>query len=71
MLNMLSKLWNNKTTVLNVLAVVGGAIGFLAGHDVIMQHPEVAAAMVSVLGGVNVAIRFLGGKPIEVKKEQQ
>lgn len=67
---LLSKLWNNKTTVLNVLAVAAGCLGFLAGHEVIAQNPEIAAVLVSVLGGVNVVIRFLGGKPIEVKKAE-
>lgn len=62
MLNLVSKAWQNKTLILNVLLVVAGTLGYLAGHEVIAQNPDLVAALVSVGGAVNVAVRFLGGK---------
>lgn len=64
-MNLLSKLLSNKTTILNVLLVAAGVLGYLAGNEVIAQNPDLVAALVGVGGAVNVAVRFLGG---DVKK---
>lgn len=63
----LSQLMKSKTVIVNVLTVAVGVLGYLAGHDVIAQNPEVVAALVSAVGVVNVLLRIVTVVPITAK----
>jgi hypothetical protein len=58
--------WQSKTVWVNVLTVLMGVVGFMAGHEVIKAHPEFVAVLIAAQGGVNVLLRFFTGKPIKV-----
>jgi hypothetical protein len=60
---MLSALLKNKTTVVNAMTVAVGVLGYLAGNEVIVQHPEWTAALLSAVGALNVVVRLFGGSP--------
>jgi NAD/NADP transhydrogenase beta subunit len=63
----LSQLLKSKTVIVNTLTVAVGVLGYLAGHDVIAQNPEVVAALVSVVGVVNVLLRLVTIVPVSAK----
>ena len=64
MLNLLKKALKSKTIIVNVLMVGAGVLGYLSGHEVITQYPEVVSALVAAAGVVNVALRFLTTIPV-------
>jgi hypothetical protein len=59
----------SKTVWVNVMTLVVGTIGFVAGHDVIADYPSVVAALVAAQGVVNVVLRFLTWEPISISGE--
>lgn len=63
----LSQLLKSKTVVVNTLTVAVGVLGYLAGNDVIAAHPDWVAALVSVVGVVNVVLRVVTVVPISEK----
>jgi nitrate reductase gamma subunit len=63
----LSQLMKSKTVIVNSLMVAAGVIGYLAGHDVIVAHPDWVAALVSIGGIVNVVLRIVTVVPISAK----
>jgi NAD/NADP transhydrogenase beta subunit len=63
----LSQQLKSKTVIVNTLTVAVGVLGYLAGHDVIAQNPEVVAALVSVVGVVNVLLRLVTIVPVSAK----
>lgn len=66
-MSFIAKLLKSKTVIVNSLTVVVGVLGYLAGHEVIAQYPEVVAGLISAVGVVNLALRFLGASPSESK----
>lgn len=63
----LSQLLKSKTVIVNTLTVAVGVLGYLAGHDVIAQNPEIVAALISVVGVVNVLLRIVTVMPVSAK----
>jgi hypothetical protein len=63
----LSQALKSKTVIINSLTVAVGVLGYLAGNDVIAAHPDWVAALVSIVGIVNVALRFVTFLPISAK----
>jgi hypothetical protein len=63
----LAQLLKSKTVIVNTLTVAVGVLGYLAGHDVIAQNPEVVAALLSAVGVVNVLLRIVTVVPISEK----
>jgi len=60
------KSWaKSKSVWINMLTLAAGVIGYVAGHEVIAEYPTIVAALVAVLGGVNVALRFVTWQPIK------
>jgi hypothetical protein len=57
--------WKSKTVWLNVVAVLAGVVGYVAGHEVIQDNTMIIAALVAMQGGLNVVLRFISGTPIE------
>ena len=53
---MLAKLRASKTTIVHVLTVAAGVLGYLAGSDVVAQYPELVSISVAALGAVNVVL---------------
>jgi hypothetical protein len=63
----LTQLFKSKTIIANVVMVAAGIVGYLAGHDVIAQNPELVAALVTVSGVLNVVLRLLTSTPVSAK----
>jgi hypothetical protein len=63
-----SKAWYlSKTVWVNVATLVAGVLGYVAGHDLIVNNASLVAMLVAVQGGVNVILRVLTWIPISSK----
>jgi len=58
----------SRTVILNTLTTIAGVIMFLQGEDFIINNPDLAAALVSVLGVINIILRFFTVEPVKNKK---
>ncbi len=54
----------SKTLWVNLLVLGAGVLGFIQGHEVIRDYPQIMAVMAAVVGGLNIALRFVTSKPI-------
>lgn len=63
-MELIKKLLKSKTIIVNVLTVAVGIGGYLAGNDVIAQHPEMVSGLLAVTGVVNVILRFVTTIPV-------
>ena len=54
----------SRTLWLNAVILIAGVAGFIAGHDVIVDYPQAAAALIAVQGALNIVLRFLTSDPI-------
>jgi hypothetical protein len=57
--------WKSKTVWVNVVAVLAGVVGYVAGQDLIQDNTQFIAVLVAMQGGLNVVLRFISGTPIE------
>jgi hypothetical protein len=55
----------SKTLWVNVIMIVAGALGGIAGTEVIQQNPQIAGYFVSIMGVVNVILRLMTKEPIK------
>lgn len=55
----------SKTIWVNVLTIVAGIATYLGGSEIIAQYPVAVSLIAVVIGGLNVALRFLTSKPIK------
>lgn len=55
----------SKTVWANMAVIAVGVLGYLQGHDMIVENPTVVAAIGIAIGVGNVVLRFLTSKPIE------
>ena len=61
----MKKWWKSKTVWLNVIGVLAGVVGYVAGQELIQDNTQLIAALVAMQGGLNVVLRFITGTPIE------
>ena len=54
----------SKTIWVNMIVLCAGVAGYVAGHDVLVDYPQVIAILTAVVGGLNIALRFITTKPI-------
>ena len=54
----------SKTFWFNALTVATGIATYLAGSEVIAQYPAAVSVIAVVVGGLNVALRFVTNKPV-------
>ena len=62
----MKKWWKSKMIWVNALTLIAGVIGYLAGHELIVNNVELVAMLIAIQGGVNVILRFVTWKSIEV-----
>lgn len=67
MMSFIGRLMKSKTIIVNSLVVVAGTLTYWSGNEVIAQNPDVVAAMVTAIGVINVALRFVTGIPLSEK----
>jgi len=48
-----------------MLVLAAGVAGYLGGHEVIADYPQVVAILGAVVGGINIALRFITTEPIQ------
>lgn len=61
----MKKWWKSKMVWVNLVTVMAGVVGYVAGHEVIQDHTAWIAMLVAMQGGLNVALRFITGTTIE------
>ena len=67
MMSFIGKLLKSKTIIVNTLVVVAGTMTYLSGNEVIAQNPDIVAALVTAIGVINVALRFVTKIPVSEK----
>jgi len=55
----------SKTIWVNVITLVVTLAAAAQGQDWIAQNPQVTAILGAVIGGLNIALRFITSKPIK------
>lgn len=55
----------SKTVWLNLLILAAGVVGFVAGHEVIMDYPQAVAILAAVQGALNIVLRLVTSQPIK------
>ena len=55
----------SRTVWLNLLILAAGVVGFVAGHEVIAEYPQVVAILAAVEGGLNIILRLVTTQPIK------
>lgn len=58
-------IFKSKTVWVNALMLAAGIAGFIAGHDVIADYPQVIAIAGAVQGAVNIVLRLVTTQPIK------
>ena len=61
----MKKWWKSKTVWVNVVALLAGVMGYVAGQELIQDNTQLIAGLVAMQGGLNVILRFISGTPIE------
>jgi len=61
----MKKLRFSKTFLVNLLVVGASVLAAIAGSDVIIANPEIAAYFGAAVGVVNILLRVITGKPIK------
>ena len=57
--------WTSKTAWASILTVLIGLFGWLAGNEIIAEHPSAVAAFTVVVGALNFALRLVTNKPVQ------
>ncbi len=55
----------SRTLWVNAIVVIAGALGGIAGTDVIQSNPELVGYFVSIMGVVNVVLRLITKEPLK------
>jgi hypothetical protein len=58
-------LFKSRTFWANATTVSVGLCGFLAGNEVIMQHPHAVAVLIVAQGLLNILLRFVTKVPVK------
>jgi len=61
----MKKWYKSRTMIVNLLTLAIGITGVVEGTDWIMANPSIAAAVVSVIGALNVYLRLNTSKSIK------
>ena len=56
--------WKSKTIWINAITALTATLTVLGGQQIVVEHPQASAAIVAVLGGLNVALRIITVLPI-------
>ena len=49
----------SKTLWVNLLVIVAGFLAVLNGNEWVMSNPQIATAIIPLVGGINFVLRFL------------
>lgn len=51
--------WQSKTFIFNALTLLGGTLGYWAGHDLVQNQESLLATIVALQSAVNIVLRFI------------
>ena len=64
----MTKRWYlSKTVWVNALVLVAGTLTYISNSEIIVEYPQVVAALTAIVGAVNVALRFVSWGKVTVK----
>ena len=58
-------LWKSRTFWTNMIVLAAGITGYVGGHEVIQEYPQVVAIAGAVVGALNIVLRFVTTKPVK------
>jgi hypothetical protein len=56
--------WQSKTIWINAITAATATLTVLGGQQIVADHPAIAAGIVAVIGGLNIALRIITVLPI-------
>lgn len=59
-------IWQSKTFWVNLLTLIAGVLGMILGSDLIADYPQASALLVSIIGAVNIVLRFITDKAVSM-----
>lgn len=62
----MKSIFKSRTFWTNMLVLAAGVVGYVGGHEVIQQYPQVVAISGAVVGAINIVLRFLTTEPVKV-----
>jgi hypothetical protein len=62
----MKKWYQSKTVWINALVLIVGVLGYLMGHELIVDNADWVAILIAIQGAANVVLRFISYKPINV-----
>ncbi len=57
--------WQSKTIWINAITAATATLTVLGGQQIVAEHPQASAAIVAILGVLNVALRLITCLPVE------
>jgi hypothetical protein len=57
--------WQSKTIWVNAITAATATLTVLGGQQIVADHPAIAAGIVAVIGGLNIALRLITCLPVE------
>lgn len=58
-------IWKSRTFWTNILVLAAGTAGYVAGHDVIQEYPQVVAGLGAAVGLLNIILRLVTTQPVK------
>lgn len=58
--------WQSKVFWINLLTLLVGVLGAIAGSDLISDNPQLAAWLASAIAGINMVLRFFSNQPVTI-----
>lgn len=62
---MAKSVWKSKTFWTNMLVLGAGVAGYVAGHDVIQEYPQIVAGLGAAVGLLNIILRLVTTQPVK------
>ena len=57
--------WTSKTVWANIITLIAGTVGYVAGHELIADQATLMSILLAVSGGLNIVLRLITSQPIK------
>ena len=62
---MSKSIFKSKTAWVNAIVLAAGVVGYIGGHEVVAEYPQIVAIATAVVGALNIVLRFVTSDPIK------
>jgi len=58
-------IWKSRTFWLNAIVLATGIAGYVGGHEVVAEYPQVVAGFGAITGLLNIVLRLVTSVPVK------